>query len=70
MTSEPTERGAPAAVGGEQEPPTDWEYDLAHDGSHEAEHRPLAHEPIYVATETAEYDGDYGYDLAHDVPGR
>jgi hypothetical protein len=27
-------------------------------------------EPVYVVTQTEGYDGDYGYDLAHDVPGR
>jgi hypothetical protein len=48
----------------------DLEYDLAHEDPHAAEHRTVAHSPVYVATETAGYDGDYGYDLAHDVPGR
>ena len=48
----------------------DLEYDLAHEAP-PAEHREAAgHEPVYVATETVGYDGDYGYDLAHDVPGR
>ena len=48
----------------------DLEYDLAHESSgapaHEQEEKPS----VYVATETEGYDGDYGYDMAHDVPGR
>jgi len=55
----------------ETEPRPDLEYDLAHDdlGSVPQQSRP-ADEAVYVATETADYSGDYGYDLAHDVPGR
>jgi hypothetical protein len=59
---------------GEESAP-DLEYDLAHES-------PLAGEQaaaqtgadqadgpsVYVATQTDDYDGDYGYDLAHDVP--
>lgn len=51
---------------------SDLEYDLAHEAataagsSKPATTRPA--KPSYVATETADYDGDYGYDLAHDVP--
>jgi hypothetical protein len=48
----------------------DLEYDLAH----EADVRQVAPdsvvEAVYVPTQTAGYDGDYGYDLAHEVPGR
>jgi hypothetical protein len=50
----------------------DLEYDLAHERAAAAEapsgqqRRPS----VYVPTETKDYDGDYGYDLAHDVPGR
>ncbi len=51
-----------------QESGEDLEYDLAHEAG---EARPLEQQqpaqPTYVATET-DYDGDYGYDLAHDVP--
>ena len=32
--------------------------------------RPSVVEAVYVPTQTAGYDGDYGYDLAHEVPGR
>jgi hypothetical protein len=54
---------------------TDLEYDLAHEpGIAEAGKAILPGQrkvPMaYVATETTEYDGDYGYDLAHDVPRR
>jgi hypothetical protein len=52
---------------------SDLEYDLAHEapgtagGADPAATRPP--ERTYVATETADYDGgDYGYDLAHDIP--
>ena len=54
----------------------DLEYDLAHEqlegaGSvTEAAHGEQEPETVYVATETSAYDGDYAYDLAHDVPGR
>jgi len=50
---------------------SDLEYDLAHEavtatgGSIPTTTRPP--EPTYVATES-DYDGDYGYDLAHDIP--
>lgn len=48
----------------------DLEYDLAHEASamttpvspHNREQREA------VVTATPEYDGDYSYDLAHDVP--
>jgi len=56
------------------EPISDLEYDLAHEAGisdsggtaspTEQENGPM----VYVATETTGYDGDYGYDLAHDVP--
>lgn len=68
------ERAAEPGVPAQAE---DLEYDLAHeqvegagrvtDAAHEEEKAP---ESVYVATETSEYDGDYAYDLAHDVPGR
>ncbi len=51
---------------------SDLEYDLAHeavpvtDDAGQGSGRTRA-EPTYVATET-DYDGDYGYDLAHDIP--
>lgn len=66
----------------EQPPPTsapgaDLEYDLAHEATENGEavaptddghdHGREA-QPEAVATGTPEYDGDYSYDLAHDVP--
>ena len=61
-------------VTGAEEAP-DLEYDLAHETSAVEATDPAtgeAEQPsVYVATETTGYDdGDYGYDLAHDVPGR
>jgi hypothetical protein len=56
-------------------PAPDLEYDLAHEaipgtvstaGPVPAQEQHL----ILVATQTQDYDGDYSYDLAHDVPGR
>ena len=56
------------------EPGADLEYDLAHEADHEA---PAARttagpEPVQpkeaVVTTTPTYDGDYSYDLAHDIP--
>ncbi len=50
-------------------PGADLEYDLAHEASGAA--TSAAHEDhVAVVTGTPEYDGDYSYDLAHDVPGR
>lgn len=54
------------------QPETDLEYDLAHEwdaGPLHPEARRV-NPSVYVATETADRDGDYGYDLAHDVPPR
>ena len=52
-------------------PPEDLEYDLAHEIDTSKERAaPPAPDPVYVPTATDGYDGDYGYDLAHDVPGR
>jgi hypothetical protein len=48
----------------------DLEYDLAHEAS--VETNPVSsrspEEREAVVTATPEYDGDYSYDLAHDVP--
>jgi hypothetical protein len=53
------------------EPESDLEYDLAHEWTAEPDRQtPGQGQPVYVATETDDRDGDYGYDLAHDVPGR
>ena len=52
----------------------DLEYDLAHESDPPQGDAPAqdnrTRDAVYVATETPDYDGDYGYDLAHDVPGR
>ena len=53
------------------QPGPDLEYDLAHEeisdsGNTRSE---KAKQQITVATETPHYDGDYSYDLAHDIPG-
>lgn len=58
------------------EPAGDLEYDLAHEqvagagGATDPTPHHRGPESVYVATETSGYDGDYAYDLAHDVPGR
>lgn len=60
--TDPCDPGEPTGLG------SDLEYDLAHEvagATTAAEAPPSPH--IQVATQT-DYDGDYGYDLAHDVP--
>jgi hypothetical protein len=56
----------------DEESAPDLEYDLAHESSLAGEHASVADPAngpsVYVATQTDDYDGDYGYDLAHDVP--
>jgi hypothetical protein len=51
---------------------SDLEYDLAHEAVEASAGEPPARRPTastYVVTETVGYDeGDYGYDLAHDIP--
>lgn len=69
MTSGHDERDAT------REPAPDLEYDLAHEGELAGRAAPPPGEPgdgsqVYVATQTSDSEGDYGYDLAHDVPGR
>jgi hypothetical protein len=48
----------------------DLEYDLAHEAggvtTPVSPHNRTQREPVVTAT--PEYDGDYSYDLAHDVP--
>jgi NAD(P)H-dependent FMN reductase len=48
----------------------DLEYDLAHEASGEtaAVRSRQPEQRDAVVTATPEYDGDYSYDLAHDVP--
>jgi hypothetical protein len=61
-----------AEIGAETEPEVDLEYDLAHEwtcGPDDAVTR-RDRPAVYVATETTDEGGDYGYDMAHDVPGR
>lgn len=60
-----------------QEPAPDLEYDLAHEGeaagwaaAPSAKQGEQGEQHVYVATRTPEADGDYSYDLAHDVPDR
>ena len=61
-----------AEIDAEPEVEVDLEYDLAHEwtsGPDDA--APRRDRPtVYVATETVDQGGDYGYDMAHDVPGR
>lgn len=47
-------------------PQPDLQYDLAHEIGESGGERPRG-DHVHVATETNEYDGDYGYDLAHEV---
>jgi hypothetical protein len=54
-------------------PAPDLEYDLAHECAAAAARDPSsdsdpATTAIRVETQTSGYDGDYSYDLAHDVP--
>ena len=48
----------------------DLEYDLAHEADVRQAAPMSTVQAVYVPTQTTGYDGDYGYDLAHDVPGR
>ena len=53
------------------QPDSDLEYDLAHEWAadpHAAPWRPGS--MVQVFTETDDPGGDYGYDMAHDVPRR
>jgi hypothetical protein len=51
---------------------SDLEYDLAHEALPETDSARSGtakpSRPTYVATETDYEGGDYGYDLAHDIP--
>jgi hypothetical protein len=54
------------------QPGADLEYDLVHEASG-AEMFAVPDDEQQreaVVTGTPEYDGDYSYDLAHDIPGR
>jgi hypothetical protein len=54
----------------EFQPDTDLEYDLAHEWA--ADPQAARSQPgviVQVCTETDDLGGDYGYDMAHDVPG-
>ena len=53
------------------QPDTDLEYDLAHEWA--ADPQAARSHPgviVQVSTETDDQGGDYGYDMAHDVPRR
>ena len=58
----------------DEESAPDLEYDLAHESTLAGEQvaTPVVDQKngptVYVATQTDTYDGDYSYDLAHDVP--
>jgi hypothetical protein len=57
----------------ERETPGDYEYDEAHDSmdaAHTAyvEAKPPEPAEAHITTGPVDQDGDYGYDLAHDVP--
>ena len=58
-------------VVGAQPDNTDLEYDLAHEWAADP-HAPASHPGaiVQVCTETDDRGGDYGYDMAHDVPRR
>jgi len=53
-------------------PQTDLEYDLAHEWTAVPRAAEVTQAPpnVYVPTETVDQSGDYGYDMAHDIPGR
>jgi hypothetical protein len=53
----------------------DLEYDLAHenippgqDAGAEQAHDRAVTEPVRVATQTPDFDSDFGYDMAHELP--
>jgi hypothetical protein len=64
------------------EPSADLEYDLAHEPGREtasvqttsvearSDDAATQEQRQTVATSTPDYDGDYSYDLAHDIPAR
>jgi hypothetical protein len=57
---------SPSASAPDPGPAPDLEYDLAHEVTAPgAPYRDAA--PVQVSTQT-DHDGDYGYDLAHDIP--
>jgi hypothetical protein len=64
--SDPERRATPEESSG-----TDLEYDLAHEASDDdMTADPTDHEQqVTVITSTFGYDGDYSYDMAHDIPG-
>ena len=53
------------------QPGSDLEYDLAHEWAADP-HAAVSHraDMVQVVTETDDRGGDYGYDMAHDVPRR
>lgn len=56
----------------EQQSGADLEYDLAHEANSDDMTKSPKHDEQRgtVVTGTAGYDGDYSYDLAHDIPER
>ena len=55
-----------------RQPAGDLEYDLAHEASTDEVTAGPADtaQQVTIVTGTPAYDGDYSYDLAHDIPGR
>lgn len=49
-------------------PAPDLEYDLAHEVTAPMRPEPRCGDPVQVFTQTDGDGGDYGYDLAHDIP--
>ena len=64
-----TDQPADAPRGGE-----DLEYDLVHESDHDqrppstVDVEPADKPGAYVPNQTPTYDGDYGYDMSHDIP--
>lgn len=72
MTAQPP--APPTGPGPDVDNANDLEYDLAHEAEAHA-HGPCGpRSPSTIDLVQVDlrddYDGDYGYDLAHDVPGR
>lgn len=60
--------GPPAGGAGDEHVYDDLSYDMAHEEVSEGDDSTADTTPVTVATETADTEGDYSYDLAHDIP--
>ncbi len=61
----------PATPGGgtdSEHPYDDLSYDMAHEEVPVGDDAPAEAPPAKVATQTPDTEGDYSYDLAHDIP--